>query len=588
MAWLRRPSDVLSLIVPLSLSAAMMLWIASKGYANFDSDQSLAGLMALHMKRGEFAAYAWGQSYFGMIFLPLTLLSMHIFGETSVLALRLPMILLSLMFEVGFYVAIRHVWGARTAGVSLLFIAVPGIHMLRWFSFHVYPIYALAALVLLWIAMTPEKSTPMRSAVAGVLAGFGAWTSPVFAPYIFASILLAVRGMPEWPTFFEAVKKKKWLLLALLAGIGLVLWPAMKSNPHQFWTPLLRGGIAIAALGFALLFFISKRKEQIAVHVGCIAGGVLLGALPMIQYAIDTGATASLGMHAVLPTWAQTGECFRVIVPTTLGIPALSHAESLPETAAFAAGTLIAVTFLLIGLKQAIPSVQKLCSMSRMTLREMTLLTALIMFALTYVAGFLRGSHVEGQTRFFIDVLAVNALFMALGWEKLRTYAWRTATTLLLVLLCTTAYADHKLGQGPGDQTMKPAHVREIRDYFAEHEVTGGYGNYWTTFVLTYFLNEETVLAPYNGNNRYPPYAETAGRSNPYAVVLNGSFDPRIPEDKSKLADLLGALDKATVMQLPDFAFARERLARGSVVDRKSIGEWDVWILVDKTPPAVQ
>ncbi len=591
--WLRNPREVLSLAVPLSVSAGLLLWMAMKGYANFDSDQSLAGLMALHMKHGEFAAYPWGQSYFGVIFLPFTLLSMHVFGETSVLALRIPMIGFSLLFEAVLYAGIRKLWGTRTAFVSLMFMAIPGFHMMRWFGFHVYPIYGIAAALMLWIVLT--RHTFMRSAVAGTMAGFGIWTSPVFTPYVFFAVALAVRSMAEWPTLLRALRRRTWLTIgvtaAVLVGIGYVVWPLILQDPHRFWSPLLKG-IAVAAAIFCLpLFLISERKRHVAAHIGCVLGGAFLGALPMIQYIIDTGTPASLGMYGFLPSWNLVGAFIRVVIPTTLGLPPIlsdvSPVSPLEDTI-YGTATFVAFGFLVLGMMQALPAVKKMFSSTSMTTREMALFFAFGICVMTYVGGFVRGAHVEGQTRFLIDVFAVNALFMALGWERLRAAWRRTATLLLVALLGVILFGTYRLGHGPGDQTMKPVLVGEIHDFLTEHEVSGGYANYWTAFALTYFLHEDTVLAPYNGNNRYPPYVETAGRSNPYAIVLNRSDDARIPDGTESIDVLRKAIKDNQLIPLPYFAYAQERLDRGSVVDRKRMGNWDVWILVDKTPPLVR
>lgn len=591
--WLRSPKEVLSLFVPLSISAGLLLWIAMKGYANFDSDQSLAGLMALHMEHGEFAAYPWGQSYFGVIFLPFTLLSMHVFGETSVVALRIPMIGFSLLFEIVLYAGIRRLWDTRTAFVSLMFMAIPGFHMMRWFGFHVYPIYGIAAFTMLWVVLT--RHTLMRSTVAGVMAGFGVWTSPVFTPYIFFAVALAVRSMAEWPTLLHVLKKKKWLTaavtIAILWAIGYVVWPLIMQDPHRFWSPLLKGVAVAAGIFCLLLFLISKQKGRIGTHIGCVLGGAFLGALPMIQYIIDTGTPASLGMYAFLPSWNLVRAFIRVVIPTTLGLPPiLSQVTPVSplEDTIYGIATFVAFGFLVAGVMQALPAVRKFFSTKEMTEREMTLFFAFGIFVMTYVGGFIRAAHVEGQTRFLIDVFATNAFFMALGWNRVWMRWRRTAMLLLIALLAVTLFGTYRLGHGPGDQTMKPVHVGEIHDFLTEHEVSGGYANYWTAFALTYFLHEDTVLAPYNGNNRYPPYVEAAGRSNPYAIVLNRSDDARIPDGTKSIDVLRKAIKDNEVIPLPYFAYAQERLDRGSVVDRRRMGNWDVWILVDKTPPAVK
>jgi hypothetical protein len=574
-----------------------------QGYRNFDSDQALAGLMALHIPDGEIPLYVWGQSYFGMIFLPFTLVSMWIFGMSSVVATRLPMLMFCLLFEIFLYFGVKKVWGKTTAIAALLLVAVPSIYMLRWFSFHMHPIYAPLAVVIPWLMLRhgDTGATQHDAFWGGFCVAIGMWLSPVFAAYVALFFVITIRTMPEWSIVFHNLRTifSRWIPRTV--GVVIALGVAAAFAKHLKWMTLrpdvysanLTRGIFVVLFCIPLLFSIySDRRRAMIARWGQLFLGFLIGGTPIWIYHIQNGVMPSSGMHVQLPTMDVFRGFFKDVIPTLLNTPPphliinFATPPWLPPLlwASFATCLL----FLLLGILRLAKWSLPVFSGRKMSTHASASAFVLGLFVVVLLTAFLRGSMYIGQTRFIIDAFPPTMLIMAIGWNWLMQWRKKLSILLLSFVLVIAGYCTFRMTYAfwnAPTHVFTPAYVQELEEYLQSHNVKGGYGNYWTTYSVTFLMNERIMLAPFAGADRYALYSETAWKSDPYAFVLfPGHERIEIPENTSSIDDLIAAEKKADFIEGWRYEKIEERMRNSTVVDRKHIGRWDVWILKDTKP----
>src|SRR3990170_1179644 len=172
------------------LGVAVRAWAAAQWPANFQSDEAVFGLMARHIMAGDFTPTLYGPAYLGSIESILAAGFMSILGP-SVMAFRMSTLLLFALFFVLHAVFTARYFGYPVALLSLLFLALPGFHVLEWTY---QPVGAYGAMfvigTLLLLVALPELSDPrsraLRSAATGVLLGLGFWANNTMILYLVA------------------------------------------------------------------------------------------------------------------------------------------------------------------------------------------------------------------------------------------------------------------------------------------------------------------------------------------------------------------------------------------------------------------
>ena len=76
------------------------------------------------------------------------------------------------------------------------------------------------------------------------------------------------------------------------------------------------------------------------------------------------------------------------------------------------------------------------------------------------------------------------------------------ASAFLAVILAIHAWQQVLWYQGLRPDTQSMATI----DCLRRAGIRGGYADYWTSYKLTFLANEEIIIAPTNGVDRYPPY----------------------------------------------------------------------------------
>jgi len=88
---------------------------------------------------------------------------------------------------------------------------------------------------------------------------------------------------------------------------------------------------------------------------------------------------------------------------------------------------------------------------------------------------------------------------------------------------------------------------------------------------------ERVLVAPHNGAQRYPPYAERAGAARVHAYLLEPGELPA----GAALSNLVVHLARGTSAGPTRTELLAHRRAQ-ELVDRSLIVNWDVWIVRDR------
>ena len=253
----------LLLAAAVALGLAVRIWAATQWPANFQSDEAVFGLMARHTLAGDFTPTLYGPAYLGSIESIISAGFMSILGP-SVMAFRMSTLLLFALFFVLHAVFTARYFGYPVALLSLLFLALPGFHVLEWTY---QPVGAYGAMfvigTLLLLVALPELSDPrsraLRSAATGVLLGLGFWANNTMILYLVAVGLVAFLCSPEWRTAYAR--------LSQLAA-SVVMIPLAELLPV--------GVIGVAGLGVLTFFSGACSPEGLYATIGSMARTVLV------------------------------------------------------------------------------------------------------------------------------------------------------------------------------------------------------------------------------------------------------------------------------------------------------------------------
>ncbi|HZC79003.1 MAG TPA: glycosyltransferase family 39 protein, partial [Ktedonobacterales bacterium] len=224
----------LSLI--LALAAGLRLWLLARDVPTLNSDEATVGLMALHVLRGEWTVFYWGQPYMGSLEAILAAPAIALFGPTS-LGLHLAPLVLCLALLVTIYLLGARLFSRRIGLVSALLLAVgpPFFVVLSLRALGGYIETLVFGNVLLLLALSTPRSRRAAlgaTALFGLVAGLALWTDLLVVPY------LAVCGVLFW---WRRRALRNRAGVALFAGLLVGASPLVIAN-------ILNGGATIATL----------------------------------------------------------------------------------------------------------------------------------------------------------------------------------------------------------------------------------------------------------------------------------------------------------------------------------------------------
>ena len=319
----------------LTLAALLRLTLILRGWPSLDSDEAVVGLMARHiLHNGEFPDFFWGQFYLGPLQAYAAAAVFAIFGA-SLVALRLPALLLTLGMLAGVYGLGRAAYGRVVGLLALAWLALgPPYALIREIvadGGH-QEMLLLAALVLLGV--WDRLRQPAPNAHRGESSTRSESSLNPLRPLRFLSaflhalrVLRVLREPPRTPRSPHPPARSTGTRVRTLlayAGIGAAMGLG-------FWSDPLMLPVLIAGLGALLL---GRRRELFSLAGIALIVGFCAGAFPFLLFNVTTGGAsfAQIARQRQLPggrgtsfslatLLSQIGETLAVALPVSFGSP---------------------------------------------------------------------------------------------------------------------------------------------------------------------------------------------------------------------------------------------------------------------------
>jgi 4-amino-4-deoxy-L-arabinose transferase-like glycosyltransferase len=517
-AWLASPPGLLALI--LLLGAALRLWMVAHDVPMVDSDEGAFGLMALHLRHGDWSIFMWGQPYMGTFETFLIAPFVAILGPSPV-ALRLAPMLLGLAFILTTYLLARRIYSPRVglASAALLAIGSPFFVVLSVRARGGYVETLVFGNLLLLLVLAGESPSGRRLVVAlltGLVAGVALWTDLLVAPY------LVVAALVLWWQRRADLRGRNGL--AVVGGLLIGAAPAIVYNLTN-GAPTVGSMLALTLVGAhhspnRLALLPRNLWLELTVSLPILVGGFLGGTQAAgltpddyLRHAALHPATCVLGLALTLLTLALVCGVAVRVVRQRCGSPLRfsTVAEECGDRARVRRQGEAALLLLIVGNAAAFALNDQLSVFA--TPRYLLPLFAGTPLLVAQGVGALIG--LDRGLRNRLPVLPTRRLWLA-SLLVVILCGWNLAGDLALAPLQTAA-RDHGIWIAGNDdgllQLLRGHHVRTVIS-----------NDYWEGLRLT-FESGETIITVmmtpqgHPGFNRYQPYV-SQGLADPRPAYL--------------------------------------------------------------------
>ncbi|MEI8049999.1 MAG: hypothetical protein WCI12_01005 [Actinomycetes bacterium] len=469
--------------VALIQSSLLKAWVL--GHQPINSDEGVAGLIAIGIQHGHFGSLYWGQFYGGV----------EPYG-TALLFWILPVNGVTLrLATVGFGVlGLVMIWKAAkglfedsvaAAGATALCAVFPLATILNLtfaFGFRSVTYAATAALIFIGVRMDQGWRTRWAFVILGLVAGVGWWSSPEIVYGALVATLCAVGaivGLDSWRTRAERI-----VISACGFLLGALPW---------LWTSISNGFATLDAktempssFHDRLSIFFSHALPSLLGLKRFLTGDGTLTASAGTRYDLLYAGFLTLIILAIVSCILAGGA--RRAIAITLAVSPLIFA-SFPVTWSWADGryaiyiTPLLVLVLIAGLERLVQWIGRLWGDSaKATCERVALVMALV------------GAIVSTSTQF--------------GW-------WSTTDS--------TGRGPLLSGYSASDGGMKP-----VVDDLVRAGVTTGWATYWVAYRLDFLSGGHLVLSPPpNELVRSTSYVHQVMASPDPAWIFLGQTDPR-------------------------------------------------------------
>ncbi len=499
----------LSTIVLLAL--AYRLFLLRTTMATVDSDQSVAGIMARHILRGERPIFFYGQSYNGALEAYLTAVVFRLLGPDD-LTLRLVHTLFSVALVAQLYGLARRLYAPWVAVVAGLWLAVPA-PMLVWWGTAAGASYIEAAVwgTGLFLIATRrwwlERPRPYDLPALGLLAGLGVWAHPMIAYYLLA---LAVAALPlAWRRRARFIRALPWRVWPVAAGfaLGAAPWLTYTLRHPTSGLTVLAGRPGPYALP-DVLWRLATQALPVLVGGAHLSGPAdqfarYIAAHP-IPYALSLCAIAYLAVRAVL---------------SRRGLIAQARAWICGRPCSDAPLALLLVTVFALYLGSRYKTLSWTTRDPRYLLPLYTCVPYVIACALPKSIVDSRWSIV-GRWRMHGKPFPLARFFN----HGLSTIDYRLST-ILAVALAINIYGAAHYGELPSSTFVN---VTPLARMLVAHGDEAVYGDYWVVWQLAFESGERLIPVVTLGltidhnprGARYAPYLARAAHARRWAYIL--------------------------------------------------------------------
>ena len=522
----KRWSVLLTLGLLLCIAAAVRVGLLIPEWPVSNSDEATMGLMAMHIAEGRhFPTFMYGQSYMGTAQSYLAAVVFAMF-EPSLVGLRIPMLLMYLLFLTTLFVLARRLYGTSVALVSV-------------------GLLALGSRELYGHQLVAQGAVP-ETLLAGTL------------------LLLFSHRLLETPDDPGHAGAQRWRLAGWGATATLGLWSTVLIAPFVVTSAVLVG------------MSLRRRSASLAGRLGALGGGLVTGAMPWILHDLthpwrDSGVVSVVNMYLSGGTGlngqespglaSQVTNTVTTSLSYVTGGSAIAHPYSRPAWFFGYSGswnpptddvvsTLWGVALIVLwalGVATCIRMLRRRRAAPRrqtgsaVTLAQvcgrLAMLTAAALTVVAFAASPTPGVAPANNVRYIIGVVVATPAVLATLWG-LRAVAPRVGSlvrfavlgfvTITLALGTVQAYRDSARGEGE-------APTRQLIGELRGAGITHIYSGYLDCNRLIFISREQITCAVLFGNrasglqpglDRYLPY-RTAVRADPRAAYVFRAGDAR-------------------------------------------------------------
>ena len=593
----------------VAVGAAVQAWAAAQWPQNFDSDEAIFGLMARHVQRGEFVPTVYGTEHLGSIESLIAAGSFSLLGE-SVTTLRGGSVLLYTIFLILLALTVTRWFGYPVALVSLLLLALPGFHVLSWTY---KPIGAYGTLLVLGTAMIllsqvkhrTDLSLTLGAAGMGLLIGLGAWSNQMIVAYVAALGIIAFLASPEWNALYARLESlsqehvhiplREYFPVVVLGVAGTAVLAFFSSGCQPVWQfekveSIARAMLALLglALGLSALRF-SKRRTRIVMNGGALALGTGVGYSPVLFDWLVNGNSPVSVIRKSCPTNAVSHIELLVkeILPGIWGIPTLGNLVSLPASMMVLWVGIIGLVCLALAayVWGHRTELWRLIAFSPLDGPSQPYLVVSLLLVIPVVLSVIGSNTIDvDSARHLLVTAEASSIVFALFLIDLSRRLPKPGIPILVfwVFFVGLTNLNYSSQHWPIKfSRYDPDRVEMLESYLRGEGASKGFADYWGAFTLDFITAERITLAPYNGLNRYPPYTRAVKAAPVRAFVFPGSNSPG---PGGQLEELIAFLQEASPESGEGAAFPWiiDSLRAESVVERRTVADWDVWIVAER------
>jgi hypothetical protein len=547
----------------------------------------------------------YGQQYQGTIEPIVAAGLMRLLG-TDLFVIRLGSVLLFGIFLAVHGALAYRLWGARVALLSLVFLALPGRFILHWTYRPItnFGPMAICGTGMLLAALPSVGGWRHYARLAGIgcLAGVGLWSQPLTAIYIAVLGLVWFLGTPEWRDLYARlaqfcarvvqISARELLPVVAIGVFGLAVLvlftnacePAISyGRPRQVARLVLLGGAAGVALAAAIT---SRRRPALLGGAAGVAGGFALGNAPQWGAWLFDGIAPSPTIFPACPTdsFVRLRIGVREIYLLVWGLPSWPEMKDMtlgPRLPWLAALAIVIAALAAFGWANR-RTHWSLLGLAPLAREHQPQAAVALLLAIPMTMILFGGNTFDWTAiRYLLIAWQAGAIVLALflAWLAARSRGIAAAVLVFwvgLVGLGNLSAADRAwAGIGP---VYAPAPVATLQRFLEAHDTHGAYADYWTVNTLSLVSQEQLLLAPYNGVDRYPDYTRRVDALPLRAFLVRPGL---IPPDRASAGDLAQTLFDRDKMGGTGPAFARfgELLRHAVVLERSTVAGWDVWIV---------
>jgi hypothetical protein len=525
---LRKRQSLALLFATLAVAARCPFLFSGK--IAFDSDEAVEGLMARHVLHGEFPAFFWGQAFKGVPEVYAAAGAFAVFGPTVAVLKSVALVFFALYVALNFVLLdkIADRWLAVAASL-LLILSPPALVFWSLDASAEYMVVMLlgTAFLLLCVRWQKGHSRPVMAAI-GLVIGLGLWVQQLFVFYLIPCAAILLLGSEWWasrgprraatdvmratarPVAVKTLIRVLSIVAIVYLGLALV---AFATGGFSLEEPGVTLGVrapqkllrvALAAGGLAVLLFAvwsdsTDRHRWLLERARPLGLGFIVGQTPTWLHTIFHGAAYPPERNANLWQLIRAlPDIVGNIIPILAGFK-MATTERLPlPLIAVVPGALAALTYLwsnrrrLIGFARLRPIAP--------TLADDFIPLFVVFVPLLFLVS---GAYLDTQSyRYLIPWYAGLSVAWAAGCLVLARRNAEMASILLAAVL-----AIHAWQQAAWYRELTPdAASQAMVDCLRRHDLRGGFADYWTSYKLTFLSNEQIIIAPNNGTDRYPAY----------------------------------------------------------------------------------